>query len=74
MAEERAVQILRSVVMEEMFHLNQAANILVGIGGSPVFTGDAVPVYPTYLPSSNHDTTPYIGLFRASPAVFERWY
>lgn len=70
-----AYQALRSVVVEEMFHMNQAANILVGIGGRPVFTNRpgceaVVPRYPTHLPSANHDTTPYVGLYRASPAVF----
>ena len=65
-----AYQALRSVVVEEMFHLNQAANILVGIGGVPVMTGAAVPVYPTYLPSANTDLTPYVGLFQASTSVF----
>lgn len=65
-----AYQVVRSVVMEEMFHVNQAANILIGVGGAPVFTGDVVPKYPTYLPSANKDRTPYVGLYRASPAVF----
>ncbi len=41
-----AYQTLRSVVMEEMFHVNQAANILVALGGLPKFTGDATPKYP----------------------------
>lgn len=65
-----AYQALRSVVMEEMFHLNQAANLLVGIGGVPIFTDAAVPTYPAYLPSSNTARSPYIGLYRASPEVF----
>jgi Ferritin-like len=68
-----AYQTLRSVVMEEMFHVNQAANLLVGIGGIPVFTGeDVVPRYPAYLPSANKKRTPYVGLFRASPEVFQK--
>jgi Ferritin-like len=66
-----AYQALRSVVVEEMFHINQAANLLIGIGGKPGFTGSALPTYPTFLPSARKSTTPYIGLFRASPAVFE---
>ncbi|MBP2230476.1 ferritin-like domain-containing protein [Azospirillum agricola] len=65
-----AYQALRSVVVEEMFHLNQAANILVGIGGQPKLTGSAVPTYPTYLPSASTAGTPYVGLYRASQAVF----
>lgn len=66
-----AYQALRSVVVEEMFHMNQAANLLIGVGGKPRFTGDAVPTYPTYLPSARRAATPYIGLFRASQAVFQ---
>ena len=69
-----AYQTLRSVVMEEMFHVNQAANILVALGGLPKFTGDATPKYPGYLPQANPDTTPYLGLYRASPDVFSNVY
>lgn len=69
-----AYQILRSVVMEEMFHVNQAANIIVALGGMPRFTGDAVPVFPGYLPQANPDTTPYLGLYRASVDVFRNVY
>lgn len=65
-----AYQLLRSVVVEEMFHLNQAANLLVGIGGLPKLTGDAAPAYPTYLPNANTATTPFIGLLEASANVF----
>ncbi|TAN53637.1 MAG: hypothetical protein EPN21_01135, partial [Methylococcaceae bacterium] len=46
--DSKAYQALRSVVMEEMFHVNQAANLLVSIGGLPRFTGEeVVPKYPT---------------------------
>jgi Ferritin-like len=70
-ASSDAYQALRSVVIEEMFHMNQAANLAIGLGGAPRFTGPAVPTYPTYLPSARKTATPYIGLFRATPAVFE---
>lgn len=69
--DSKAYRTLRSVVMEEMFHLNQAANTLVALGGQPKFTGSAVPSYPCYLPQANPATTPYVGLYRASPEVFE---
>jgi hypothetical protein len=69
--DSQAYQLLRSVVVEEMFHVNQAANLLVAIGGLPKVTGEAVPTYPNYLPHANPDTTPYVGLYRASPDVFE---
>jgi hypothetical protein len=65
-----AYQLLRSVVVEEMFHLNQAANLLVALGGLPKLTGDAAPRYPTYLPKANTATTPFIGLVQASTNVF----
>lgn len=64
-----AYQAIRSVAVEEMFHINQAANILVGVGGRPLLTGPAVPVYPAYLPSADKSQTPYVGLYRASPSV-----
>jgi hypothetical protein len=67
-----AYQALRSVVVEEMFHVNQAANLLIGVGGQPKLTGDAVPTYPTYLPSASRTAQlPYVGLYRASQAVFK---
>ncbi|WP_321951523.1 ferritin-like domain-containing protein [Paraburkholderia bannensis] len=69
-----AYQTLRSVVMEEMFHVNQAANLLVAIGGRPRLTGAAVPVYPCYLPHANPESTPFIGLSRASIDVFQNTF
>lgn len=63
-------QLLRSVMMEEMFHINQAANLLVSIGGRPHLTGSATPTYPCYLPHANPGTTPFIGLCPASVQVF----
>lgn len=65
-----AYQALRSVAMEEMFHVNQAANILVALGGKPRFTGKHAPKYPCYLPHANPETTPLVGLCRATPQVF----
>jgi hypothetical protein len=66
-----AYQTVRSVVVEEMFHVNQIANLLVSIGGTPQFTDSAVPTYPAYLPSAKRGPLPYVGLYRASPAVFQ---
>lgn len=65
-----AYQALRSVAMEEMFHVNQAANILVALGGKPRFTGKHAPNYPCHLPHANPETTPLVGLCRATPQVF----
>jgi len=67
-------QVLRSVVMEEMFHLNLAANLVVALGGLPRFTGDAAPRYPGTLPGANPATTPLVGLYPASTSVFEQVY
>src|SRR5690348_14691851 len=57
-----------------MFHVNQAANLLVAIGGQPRLTGEAAPVYPCYLPHANPKRTPYIGLCAATPQVFENTF
>jgi hypothetical protein len=67
-------QALRAVVMEEMFHVNQAANLVVALGALPCFTGEAAPVYPGYLPHANPATTPLLGLMPASTTVFEQLY
>jgi len=69
-----AYQTLRSVVMEEMFHVNQAANIIVALGGKPRFTHEFAPTYPGYLPHANENTTPLLGLYRASIDVFSNVY
>lgn len=69
-----AYQALRSVVMEEMFHFNQAANLVVALGAQPKLTGASAPNYPSYLPHANPATTPRLGLYRASKEVFSRVY
>ncbi|UAA39847.1 ferritin-like protein [Paraneptunicella aestuarii] len=43
---------IRSVVMEEMFHLANAANVLIAVGGKPKLNcSQFVPTYPTKLPN-----------------------
>ena len=69
-----AYQALRAVVMEEMFHVNQAANLVVALGALPRFTGDAVPRYPDYLPHANPNTTPLLALVPASVQAFKGLY
>jgi hypothetical protein len=44
---------IKYVVREEMLHLALAANLLTAVGGTPRFTGDAVPSYPG--PMRHHD-------------------
>lgn len=44
--------VIRSVVMQEMLHMAQAANILISLGGHPLIDDiDAVPHYPGRLPA-----------------------
>jgi hypothetical protein len=48
-----AYSVIRSVVMEEMFHLTNAANVLTATGGSPALNDpEFIPTFPTYLPDS----------------------
>jgi len=49
-ANEVCQQIFRSVIVEEMLHLINAANTLNAAGGRPALTGAAVPQYPALLP------------------------
>lgn len=69
-----AYQTLRSVLMEEMFHVNQAANLVVALGGKPRFTGEFTPTYPGYLPHANENTTPLLGLYPATLSTFSDVY
>ena len=49
-----AYQAIQGVVMEEMLHMIQAANILTAIGGAPeLYSPKFIPEYPTYLPHSD---------------------
>src|SRR5437588_4903899 len=49
-----AYQVIQSVVMEEMLHMIQAANILAAIGGRPALNNPKfIPEYPTFLPHSD---------------------
>lgn len=49
-----AYQVIQSVLMEEMLHMIQAANILTAIGGRPELNNPKfIPEYPTPLPHSD---------------------
>jgi Ferritin-like len=49
-----AYKVIQSVVMEEMLHMIQAANILTAIGGRPALNNPTfIPEYPTFLPHSD---------------------
>ena len=46
-----AAKLIRSVVMQEMLHMAQAANLLIATGGNPVINSHGfVPKYPGKLP------------------------
>jgi hypothetical protein len=46
-----AADIIQSVVVQEMLHLNLAANVLNAIGGSPIIASESfIPKYPGPLP------------------------
>jgi len=43
--------LIRSVVMQEMLHMSQAANLLIALGGRPIINSRCfAPVYPGPLP------------------------
>ena len=46
----QAYRLIRSVVVEEMLHLQLACNLLTSIGGRPMLTGTAAPQYPNPIP------------------------
>ena len=49
-----ADRVFRSVMVEEMLHLTQAANLLLALGGTPTLTAPGfVPTYPGVLPGSS---------------------
>lgn len=51
-----AAEIIRSVVVQEMLHINLAANVLNAIGGSPVLDAPGfIPTYPGPLPGMIQD-------------------
>jgi hypothetical protein len=58
-----AIDIMHSVIIEEMFHLTMAGNILRATGGKTKLSDpEFVPKYPTPLPKSNiknHDGTTF---------------
>lgn len=63
----QAYQVIRSVVMEEMLHLNLASNLLLAVGGKPTLVnGNFPPKYPTHLSEQARDRGPYLQLMAAS--------
>lgn len=64
-----AYKVMRSVVLEEMFHMIQASNLMNAVGASPLCTGDKVPEYPTYVPG-HAAGGPYVQLMPATSEQF----
>lgn len=65
-----AMNVIRTVAVEEMLHLTLAANLLNAIGGSPDLTRkDFVVSYPTCLP--NGETDFEVSLRKFSPEAIE---
>jgi len=63
-----AYQIIRSVALEEMLHMNLASNLMNSIGASPLLTGANTPTYPGFMP--HHAAGgPFIELMPASEAL-----
>jgi hypothetical protein len=68
------VGIIRSIVIDEMFHMGLACNMLTSLGGTPeINTKDGVPTYPGPLPG---DVRPQleVALVGLSKEVVEKMY
>jgi hypothetical protein len=65
-----AYNVIRSVVMEEMFHLSNAANVLIATGGRPAINQPAfLPTFPTKLPDK--ETWFTVELLKFSPEALQ---
>jgi len=65
-----AVEVMSSIVVEEMLHLTLAANLLNAVGGRPLLDmPQMLPGYPRSLPHS--DRSFEISLFRFGPEAIE---
>ena len=65
--DSEAATAIKYVVREEMLHAALAANLLTAVGGTPRFTGDAVPRYPE--PMRHHDPEQPLVLHLAPASV-----
>lgn len=72
----QAFQTLRSVVLEEMLHLNLASNLVNAIGGHPMFVSPSgqplIPSYPGYIFNQNPPGGPYVQLMAASTDLMQQ--
>lgn len=66
-----AVEIIRTVVVQEMLHMILAANVLNAVGGAPsIAYSDFVPSYPAQLPIGT-DAPLTVGLLKFSPEALD---
>jgi hypothetical protein len=65
-------RLIRSVVLEEMLHMNLASNLLNGIGATPKLVGQ-VPEFPTHLTHSAPGS-PYLQLIAASTVLMSETF
>ena len=66
----KAIEVLSSVMVEEMLHLTLAANLLNAVGGRPrLDIPEMLPGYPHSLPHG--DRSFEISLFRFGPEAIE---
>jgi CDGSH-type Zn-finger protein len=67
---QESVDVITSVVVEEMLHMTLAANLLNAVGGTPVLDDpDFIVEYPAFLPYSNDVVE--VPLTRFSPAAVQ---
>lgn len=67
-----AIQIIRSVAVEEMLHFVLAANVYNAVGGditNVLSSDDFIPQYPTFIPTGETDFE--VGLGKFSPETIE---
>ncbi len=62
-----AARLIASVVVEEMLHVSLTANLMLAIGGNPVFDASVVPSYPA--PLTHHRPELPLGLRRCTAEV-----
>lgn len=70
-----AYRLFRSVVLEEMLHMNLVCNLLNGIGGHPQFAQNPdFPIYPTGLPGQKPGEGPLLQLVPVSIPLIQNTF
>lgn len=72
--DDPVVEVIKGIVIDEMFHMGLACNMLTSIGGTPeINTKDGVPTYPGPLPGDVRPTLE-VALVGLSKEVVENMY